>query len=240
MTQKLDVLQTISMSFVQSARIARRHIHWLLLTALALLAVDILKIATSAASVQFISALACAPIAIFTHQQLIRGKSGVGDVFANSQLMTRYAIEASICFTIPAVILAVIVVSLASAVGYRYISPFLSETLFFIAIIAISARPALKLPARAVGDSLTWKEACRLGRGNTISIVLALCGSTLIASAATIVIKAAMKLGMPSLVGLVLFELAEAWGLVFVIGTLSICYRELRLTKLAEPSDQPA
>lgn len=39
-------------------------------------------------------------------------------------------------------------------------------------VAVVASRPALRLPSRVLGDPISWAQAWRLGKGNTLALVL--------------------------------------------------------------------
>jgi hypothetical protein len=205
-------------------------------------------------------------LALITHNEVLRGPAGLNAETLGKGIgrVLGYALDFIRIWLVTVLAMLLVFAGIAAilALAYRLELPdwvffAVFQGVFWLAFAAIQSRLLLRLPARALGQVMPWREVQRMGRGNTWRLVAA---STLIyillmlpATLVTEAILWAYVPGfplMPSPLAMVpsLFELPIAahvllallnsvlvtLQIVFVCAFLSVVYSEL-LPVLDEP-----
>lgn len=176
--------------------------------------------------------LACIPLALLTHAEVLRGPSafdartlgqGPGRMLGYLLDTILIGIAAMLCALVPVIVIGVI----ASSGGRPAPGGGLEVVLvvLILAAVAVAAsRPALRLPSRVLGPRVSWGEAWRLGRGSTLALVL---GPFLISLPVYLVervAEAVLPTGGGDVAGMVLMPVQ----VVLTCAFLSVAYGQLK------------
>ncbi|MDI4664824.1 hypothetical protein K9U40_10860 [Xanthobacter autotrophicus] len=124
--------------------------------------------------------LACIPLALLTHAEVLRGPSALDaqTLGEGPGRMIGYFLD-TVLIGLAAVLGALLPLFALGGLALSSTSAALGDGLELVLILlimvfvaVIAARPSLRLPSRVLGDPISWSQAWRLGEGNTLALVL--------------------------------------------------------------------
>ncbi|MET3354983.1 UNVERIFIED_ORG: hypothetical protein ABID33_002901 [Xanthobacter viscosus] len=197
--EKLPVFDTVKLALRWGVFVVQRHWLIILIFAVALVAISFAQIAVVAqGQVQVpsvrLSLLSLADgvllsvlsivIALLTHNEVLRGAAGL-----NAQTLgwgagrvVGYALDSLVLMLFGLLVMFPLLFAFmgVDSLFRQFVSPLMPEALIFVSVIGawlaavfVGVRLMLRLPSRALGRPIPWREAWRLGRGNSIRLFLA-------------------------------------------------------------------
>lgn len=191
-TVTLPVFRSVKLALLWTAAVLARHWRFVgliaLLPALAVIASAVLHspvVSIFATVVSVLAYFALIPLALVTHNEVLRGPSGLdGTTLGKGPgRALGYVLDWIVILIFTALYLlllgvgAVLIGALIRAIGVP--KPLAAVILFlvfagvYLSSLGFFARLMLRLPSRALGQPLPWSEARALGSGNSLRLVAA-------------------------------------------------------------------
>ncbi|MFG1344752.1 hypothetical protein V5F59_07655 [Xanthobacter autotrophicus DSM 431] len=239
---KIPLVQSLAWSFQWSAAVVLRHPKVLAIyVGAGVVCAFLWFVAPGVGSIlDFLYTLALIPLALLTHNEILRGPShldaqtlgeGYGRVLGYLLDVVVLGVVAALSAIVPALLISLAFMEQSS----NYMSTGAALLLFGVIVVAIivaTSRLALRLPARAIGSLISWREAWSMGEGH----MLALCaGPIAIALVFSVVLGGAYALLPNSMEALVSMLVSPAQVIV-TCAFLSVAYGQLRQTPAAPPA----
>lgn len=245
---KIPLLASLKWSLQWTVEVFLRHPRTGAAYALAAAVTGLLARSGLGVVVLLLYALMCVPLALLAHAEVLRDPSdpelrilGQGLGTMGGYLLDTILIGLAVGLTVKALLYAILVSIMSALVAGELVKVLtvgmimvmllgkvgmvvIPVVLIAAVVAVIASRPALRLPSWALGDQLSWSQAWRLGKGNTLSLVV---GMFLI-SALVIAIRLSIVLLLPETWADVVRMVLVPPQIVLTCAFLSVAYGQLR------------
>ncbi|MFG1305825.1 hypothetical protein V5F34_17035 [Xanthobacter autotrophicus] len=226
---KIPLLASLKWSFQWAFAVVLRHQKTTAAYAVAGILVGLLVSSDLGGLLLLVYSVASIPLALLTHGEVLRGPSaldaqtlgqGAGRMVGYLLDTILIGLAAGLSALVPIFAIAMLSGSAPLGTGLELVLVFLVVTV----VAVVASRPALRLPSRVLGDPISWAQAWRLGKGNTLALVL---GPFLISLPILLVEQIVQLLVPETLVDVVSMILLPV-QIVLTCAFLSVAYGQLR------------